>query len=171
YPKAWSPSTGQITADVVYVDAKDEAELRAKYAGKLKGMIVLTGAMREVAARFTPQGTRHDEKSLLALADAPDPATVPPRRFQQNPDARAAAEFTAKKLQFYTDEGAALLVDPGRGDDGTVFVQQATVPQPPPPPGAPAFGPGAPRRINAYDKGAKFLPQLVMAAEHYNRIM
>jgi carboxypeptidase Q len=172
YPKAWSPGTGNITADVVYVDAKDEAELRAKYAGKLRGMIVLTGPMREVTAHFTPQGTRHDEKSLLALADAPDPATVPPRRFQQNADAIAAARFNAAKLQFYTDEGAALLVDPGRGDGGTLFVQQATVPQPPAPPGAPAFGPGAPRRINAYDKDApKYLPQVVLAAEHYNRIM
>jgi hypothetical protein len=166
YPKAWSPGTqGPLTADVVYIDAKDEAELRAKYAGKLKGMIVLTGPMREVQAHFTPLGTRHDEKSLLALADAPDPATVPPRRFQQNPDAIAAARFNAAKLQFYTNEGAALLVDPGRGDGGTLFVQSATVPQPPAPP-------GAPRRFSAYDKDApKFLPQMVLAAEHYNRIM
>jgi hypothetical protein len=173
YPKAWSPGTqGPLTADVVYIDAKDEAELRAKYAGKLKGMIVLTGPMREVQAHFTAQGTRHDEKSLLALADAPDPATVPPRRFQQNPDAIAAARFNALKLQFYTNEGAALLVDPGRGDGGTLFVQSATVPQPPAPPGAPAFGPGAPRRFSSYDKDApKFLPQMVLAAEHYNRIM
>jgi hypothetical protein len=173
YPKAWSPGTqGPLTADVIYIDAKDEAELRAKYAGKLKGAIVLTGPMREVKAHFESMGTRHDEKSLLALADAPDPATVPPRRFQQNADAIAAARFNAAKLQFYTDEGAALLVDPGRGDGGTLFVQSATVPQPPAPPGAPPFGPGAPRRINSYDKDVpKIVPQMVLASEHYNRIM
>ncbi len=171
YPKAWSPGTGgAVTADVVYVDAKDEAELRAKYAGKLKGMIVLTGPMRDVTAHFDPQGSRLNEKDLLALADAPDPATVGPRRFPPpNPDARAAAEFAAKKLQFYTDEGAAVLIDPGRGDGGTLFVQSATVPQPFT---ANAFGPNAPRRIAPYDKTTpKFLPQLVMASEHYNRIM
>ncbi|HEX8180412.1 MAG TPA: M20/M25/M40 family metallo-hydrolase [Pyrinomonadaceae bacterium] len=171
YPKAWSPGTGALTGEVVAIEAKDEAELRAKYAGKLKGAIVLTGPVREVQAHFTPLGTRRDEKDLLALADAPDPATVTPRRFQQNPDAVAAARFNALKLQFYTDEGAALLVDPGRGDGGTIFVQSASVPQPTNP-NAPAFGPGAPRRINPYDKDVpKIVPQIVMASEHYNRIM
>src|SRR6185369_6014091 len=42
YPKAWSPGTGgPITAPVVYVDAKDEADLQ-RFKGKLKGAIVLT---------------------------------------------------------------------------------------------------------------------------------
>ncbi len=36
YPKAWSPSTkGALTADVVYFDAKTDADLD-KYKGKLK---------------------------------------------------------------------------------------------------------------------------------------
>lgn len=175
YPKAWSPGTGALVADVVYVDAKDEAEMRAKYAGKLKGVIVLTGPMREITAHFDPQGTRLNEKQLLDLANAPDPALRPQRRggFPQATDEqRAAARFAAVKQQFYLSEGAALLVDPGRGDGGTVFVQQAAVPQPPAAQGTPAFGPGAPRRFNAYDKDApKFLPQVVLASEHYNRIM
>src|SRR3989454_3260560 len=42
YPKAWSPGTnGPLTADVVYVDAKDDADLE-RFKGKLKGAIVLT---------------------------------------------------------------------------------------------------------------------------------
>src|SRR5213592_460326 len=42
YPKAWSPSTnGAVTGDVVFLDAKNEADLE-KYKGKLKGAIVLT---------------------------------------------------------------------------------------------------------------------------------
>jgi len=37
YPKAWSPGfKGPITADVVFLDAKIEADLE-KYKGKLKG--------------------------------------------------------------------------------------------------------------------------------------
>src|SRR5438093_10510197 len=37
YPRAWSlPTNGPLTADVVYVDAKDEAGL-AKFKGALKG--------------------------------------------------------------------------------------------------------------------------------------
>src|ERR1044072_7810130 len=42
YPKAWSPGlSAPLTADVVYFDAKTEADLE-KYKGKLNGKIVLT---------------------------------------------------------------------------------------------------------------------------------
>ncbi len=197
YPKAWSPSievandapapvgknrraaaatepSHTLTADVVYFDAKDEADM-ARFKGQLKGKIVLTAPMREVKAHFDPLGTRRDEKNLLTLADAPLPRPNPRGGFggNRNADFIAQQQFNAKKLQFLADEGAAVLIDPGRGDGGTIFVQQATVPQPFQ---APNFGggppaPNAPRRINAYDKDApKFPPQLVMAIEHYNRI-
>jgi carboxypeptidase Q len=167
YPKAWSPgTTGPLAAEVVYVDAKDEADLQ-RFKGKLKGAIVLTGKMREVKAHFEPMGTRRDEKDLLALADAPELRQGGGRRF--TPEQRATQLFTCRKYQFFHDENAALLVDFSRlGDGGTIFVQSATVPQPcvenP-------FGPNAPRQIQAYDKTApKIIPQLVLAVEHYNRI-
>src|SRR5436190_19877378 len=52
YPKAWSPGTaGPLTAEVVYFDAKDDADLE-RFKGKLKGAIVLTSPMREVKAHF-----------------------------------------------------------------------------------------------------------------------
>src|SRR4026207_1798976 len=91
YPKAWSPGTnGVITADVVYFNPKDEAELE-QFKGKLKGAIVLTSPMREVEARFEVLGTRRDEKDLLALADAPEPrGGVQRRNFQMTPEQRAA---------------------------------------------------------------------------------
>jgi hypothetical protein len=167
YPKAWSPGTnGPLTADVVYLDAKDEADLQ-RFKGKLKGAIVLTGAMREVKARFEPLGTRRNEKDLLELADAPEPRPGAGRRF--TPELRAALLFSCRKNQFFQDESAALLVDASRaGDGGTIFVQSAAVPQPcvenP-------FGPNAPRQIQSYDKTApKIVPQVVLAVEHYNRI-
>jgi hypothetical protein len=174
YPKAWSPSTkGAVTGDVVYLDAKTEADLE-KYKGKLKGAIVLTQATRELKARFAPLGTRQDEKSLLALADAPAPAGGPNRGggggFRMTPEQRAILQFNVRKLIFAQEEGAAVLVDGSRaGDGGTIFVQQATVPQPIP---DIPFGPGAPRQKAAYDKDApKYLPQVTVANEHYNRIM
>ena len=170
YPKAWSPATaGPLIAEVVYVDAKDEADLQ-RFKGKLKGAIVLTGRMREVKARFEPMGTRRDEKDLLALADAPEPRPGGGgRRFQLTPEQRVAFQFAAKKLQFFSDEGAALLIDASRaGDGGTIFVQSASVPQPV---SDDPFGPNAPRQIQSYDKAApKIVPQLVLAVEHYNRI-
>ncbi len=167
YPKAWSPATaGAVTAEVVYVDAKDEADLQ-RFKGKLKGAIVLTGKMREVKARFEPLGTRRDEKDLLALADAPAPTPGSGRRF--NAEQRAAQLFSMRKYQFFQNEGAALLVDASRaGDGGTIFVQSATVPQPVT---ESSFGANAPRLIQAYDKASpKTVPQLVVAVEHYNRI-
>jgi hypothetical protein len=167
YPKAWSPATpGPLTAEVVYVDAKDEADLQ-RFKGKLKGAIVLTGKMREVKARFEPMGARLDDKELLSLADAPEPARAAGRRI--TPEQRAALLFACRKNQFFQEEGAVLLVDASRaGDGGTLFVQSATVPQPcvenP-------FGPNTPRQIQAYDKTAPpIVPQLVLAVEHYNRI-
>jgi carboxypeptidase Q len=173
YPKAWSPATaGPLDAEVVYVGASNEQELE-KYKGQLKGKIVLNGPVRDLKAHFDPDAVRATEKQLLDLANEPDPATRPPRRPPQGtPDFRAIAAFNAKKMIFYQDEGAALVVDPSRGDDGTIFVQQATVPQPAPAnPNAPAFGPGAPHRIQPWDKDApRIAPQMVLSIEQYNRI-
>lgn len=167
YPKAWSPATGPLTADVVYVDAKDEADLQQRFKGKLKGAIVLTGKMREVKARFEPLGTRRDEKDLLALADSPEPTPGSGRRFTA--EQRAQQVFTMRKYQFFQSEGAAVLIDASRaGDGGTIFVQSATVPQPVT---TDSYGPNAPRLIQSYDKTAgPIIPQLVLAVEHYNRI-
>ena len=176
YPKAWSPGTnGPVSADVVYFDAKDEADM-ARFKGQLKGKIVLTQPLREVKAHFETQGTRLDEKRLLALANSPMPRPQGRGGFggARNADFIAAAQRAAKKNQFLVDEGAAVLVDSSRGDGGTIFVQSATVPQPF---NAAAFGggppaPNAPRRFSPWDKDApKMAPQIVIAAEHYNRII
>jgi carboxypeptidase Q len=171
YPKAWSPATdGPLTAEVVYFDAKDDADLE-RFKGKVKGAIVLTSLMREVKAHFEAPGTRRDEKDLLALADAPEPGRGGGGgrgRFGGTPEQRAAFAFAAKKLRFLHDEGAAVLVDPSRGDGGTVFVQSAAVPAPPT---VDPLDPNAPRPVAVYDKSApKILPQLALAVEHYNRI-
>src|SRR6266404_4641222 len=175
YPKAWSPATnGAVMGNVVYLDAKTEADLE-KYRGKLKGAIVLTQAPRELKARFAPLGARQDEKSLLALADA-----IPPGGgrgfgggggggFRMTPEQRATLNFNARKQLFAQSEGAAVLADASRaGDGGTIFVQQATVPVI-----IPDVQPATPApRVNAYDKVApKILPQIVLANEHYNRIV
>ena len=175
YPKAWSPATnGAITGDVVYLEAKTEADLE-QYKGKLKGAIVLTQTPRELKAHFTPLGTRQDEKSLLALADSPAPGGGRGfggggggGGFRMTPEQRALVNFNARKLLFAQEEGAAVLADGSRaGDGGTIFVQQATVPVmiPDVQPATP------PQRVNAYDNAAKILPQITLANEHYNRIV
>ena len=171
YPKAWSPGfASPVKADVVYFDAKTEADFE-KYKGKLSGKIVLTSATRPVPAHFESQGTRLTEKELLALADAPEPRPTGGgnRGNFGGANARAAFEFANAKLRFFQQEGAALLVDPGRGDGGTIFVSSASVPSPPRDPNATT---PATRGTPVYDKSAPAtIPQIVLAAEQYNRIV
>ncbi len=84
---------------------------------------------------------------------------------------RAQRELASKKAKFLADEGAALLVDcSNQGDGGTLFVAQASVP------GVAAFPvPGQAqqaRRVSAWDKDApRIPPQIVVAKEHYNRMV
>jgi carboxypeptidase Q len=166
FPKAWSPGfEAPLTAEVVYVDARTEADLE-KFKGKLKGKIVLTAPVREVPAHFQAQGTRLNEKELLALADAPEPRPTGGGRgnFGGN---RNLFQFANAKMRFFDQEGAALLVDPARGDGGTIFVQSAQIVPPVTDPNA------APTRgTPVYDKSKpKVLPQMAIAIEHYNRIV
>ena len=210
YPKAWSPgvkimpeatsapvSRGKtktalappqpstvVTADVVYLDAKNEADLD-KYKGQLRGKIVLISQPVEVKAAFDPLGTRRDEKNLLTLANANPPG--PGGGFGGGGGPRAAGGpmtaqerqqqqfqqtvFTARRMNMLVDEGAAAVVDVSpRGTGGTIFVQQATVAQ------------AIPKtveemrtlaRLNYYDPKAeaKMVPQITVAVEHYNRLV
>src|ERR1041384_3075201 len=91
YPKAWSPGLATpLTADVVYFDAKTEADFE-KFKGKLNGKIVLTAPLRDVSAHFEALGTRLNEKDLLALADAPEPRLAPRGNFAHQAAALRAA--------------------------------------------------------------------------------
>ena len=174
YPKAWAPGTnGVINADVVFLDAKDDAALE-KYKGQLKGKIVLMSPIRDLKADFTGIGKRETDEDLAKMAAAPDPATVQRNNGQFTPEQlatrRAAQLFTAKRLVFIVNEGAAMAVDNSRGGfGGTVFVQQATVAQEPPAnPQDPTF-----RRLTPYMKEAEshIIPQMTLATEHYNRLV
>lgn len=165
YPKAWSPSTnGPVTGDAIYVDAKTETDLQ-KYKGKLRGAIVLTGNLRELKAHFNPQANRLGERELLELANAPDPNLRTARRLLGSAEQLTAARFAVQKLRFFEEEAVALIIEPSRlGDGGTIFVQGATVLQ----------DVDAPRDKRAWPwhkDGPKVIPQVVVAAEHYNRIV
>lgn len=191
YPKAWSPGTDTLipkpvfdpkakkskllvvppylitafTGEVVTFNAQNEAELE-KYKGKLKGKIVLVGAMRELKAEFEPQGSRRNEANLLELANAPDPnaprtagATPPPAVGNQQ-----QFQFASRRLRFLHEEGAAVLIDVAfKGDGGTIFVSGAQAVQP----AAPT--PGQPP-MNVRTKGAIVPIQLTTTPEHFNRL-
>jgi hypothetical protein len=167
YPKAWSPSTnGVVRGQVIYLDAKTADDL-AKYKGKLKGAIVLIAPPREAQAHFRPEGTRKTDEELLALANAdlPTPGGGGNRRGGGggNPEQRAAMELVSKKWQMVYEEGAAVVLDAGRGDGGTIFVGSVTMPA--------AADASFDRRPRPWAPDAKVIPQASLAAEHYNRIV
>ncbi len=178
YPKAWSPSTVSVVrGEAVYLEAAKDEDLE-KYRGKLKGAIVLLSPPRDVKAWFDPPGQRQSDERLLALANAdlltpggagPGGPGGPGRNFQQSPEQRAQFQVQSKKWQLIYSEGAAVVLEPGRGDGGTLFVQSATMPTPP---GAPqgTFGRGGGARPWAKD-APQAVPQVVVAAEHYNRLV
>jgi len=167
YPKAWSPGTnGVVRGQPILLEAKTEADLE-KYKGKLKGAIVLLTEAREVKAHYEAPGHRQTDEELLKLADAePQGAGGPggPGRFRMTDEQRAAQQLLNAKWLLLQSEGAALVLEPGRGDGGTMFVQSANL----------AYPQNTPQeqRKNIRDKDAPpVLPQVVVAVEHYNRIV
>jgi hypothetical protein len=160
---AWTPGTnGAVSTDAVFAPLTSEEEL-AQFKGKLQGKIVFTQALREVPALWTAPSSRYSDAQLDELVRETDAA---PRsgRFggraggpgrQGGPTAgRGGPPLFAQRLaQFLKEEGAIATVTTGtRGDGGTLFVQGAAA---------------ANRQPNA-DTG---LPAIVIAVEHYGRIV
>jgi carboxypeptidase Q len=172
YPKAWSPSV-KASGELVYLDVSDPAGLAA-YKGKIKGKVVLFGAIRPVAAHFSPQGERYTEEQLAALNQPPAPRPSG-GGFPGGgrPGGNFAQQFALQRQiqSFLKDEGAAAVLDAGRGDGGTVFVQQASVAPPSTPP-APDGTAGSPRRVSPWKKEAegRIVPQIAVSVEHFNRL-
>ena len=187
YPKAWSPSTPKaIRGTPVYFDAADEKDLE-RFKGKLRNAIVLLAPPREVKASFDPLAARKTDAELLALANgegssfrsfraaapaspdgSPQPNTLggPSGRFGMTPEQQAARAMQTSKMRMIYEEGAAVILEPGRGDGGTVFVSQVSMP--------PGGGPGGGGRGGGASPwspdAAGAIPQLVLAVEHYNRL-
>ena len=164
YPKAWSPGTnGPVRGEVVFLDVRTAEDL-AKYKGKLRNKIVLMFPEREVAVNFLPPAQRTSDEDLQKLSEA-KPRAAEPQSFQQlSPEIRARISLNYQKWQMLTDEGAAVALEPGFGDGGTVYVTNAIVPNPP---DTPEANRRRPWQMNA----PKIIPQVVIAAEQYNRII
>ena len=163
YPKAWSPGTqGTVRGEAVFLDAKTVADL-AEYKGKLKGKIVLISPERQVEPNFMPQAQRTSDEELLKLANAKPPANEA-QRFQMSQERRARAELNYRKWQLLYSEGAAVVLEPGAGDGGTVYVTAASIPSP--------IDMPAEQRPHPWELNKpKVIPQAVVAAEQYNRMI
>ncbi|MGB8959531.1 MAG: M20/M25/M40 family metallo-hydrolase [Candidatus Aminicenantales bacterium] len=149
YPKAWTPGTnGVLKGPAILLSVKALADLD-KYKGKLKDAIVLVQSEQDLPISFEPGASRLSEPDLQKLMLAPEPG---PRR----PGAPSMQDMMARQQlqqavgKFLKAEGAGVVLEPGRGKDGTVFV-----------------GSGGSRV-----KGADMpVPAIAVATEQYNRIV
>jgi hypothetical protein len=167
-PRNFSPSTaGTVTSDVVHVKVEREADL-AKYAGTLRGRIVLMQPARAVRMLEGPVILRMDDGPWWTEAATPveaSPATPPT-------PAQLAAQKERQQLaaaiqRFLVDEGVGVLLERGSDNDmaaggsdltwrtqmtdgGTIF-----------PTSGGSRNPTAPRQA----------PSATLAVEHYNRLV
>jgi carboxypeptidase Q len=149
YAKAWSPGTaGTVEGEPVCFDAADAAAVQS-YSGKLAGRIVLFGPPRTFPA-ITPPG-RWSDAALRELVVGP-----PPPPYQLTEAQRQQGALNAAKWKLLFAEHPAVVVEPGSGEGGTVYVTAAH----------------AAEGKDPWARDAGYLPpQLVMAAEQYNRLV
>jgi hypothetical protein len=159
FPKAWTPGTNGLVKGDVVLAIIDKADDFKKWEGKLKGKIVLVSPTRDVPAYFASPIRRWEEKALTDLTKP----TMDPRRARLGgpggPGGVTAttAAFRKERMAFLIKEGVVALVEmsPGdRGDNGAVRVQ------------APPEG-----EHQRQPTDAAVLPQIVVAGEHYGRLL
>jgi carboxypeptidase Q len=191
YPAAWSPGLKEKEAEVVLLDAGTPDDLEG-YRGRLKGKFVLVSDPVALKPHFEASATRLADSALLRMANAdlqagrrggrrgPGFNRLTPQNIDSMitatiamfPDVDTAAmrrrvigaQMGPLKLAFAMKEGALAVLSAGGGDDGTVLVQAASLPRGPETPGS--------QRMGVYDpKAPETIPQVVVAAEHYNRMI
>lgn len=153
YPQSWSaPTDGKVRGPVVFMNFQEISSLNAlnSFKGKLKGAIVFTAPKRHLEPSFQPDAVLLSKEQLDQMALTPIKVQKQDRKGRY--EGRTGVQ-RRKIIDFLISEGAVAIVSCEQVyDDGIVMVTKV---------------PGRP-----WEKGAP--PQaseLVMAAEHYNRIM
>ncbi len=148
YPRAFTPGTkGKIVRRALIAEVRTKSDLD-RYRGKLADAIVLIEPEKPTPPRFTPEAWRHDAVSLANIwgfGQQPER----PKEHEEDPETLSFEE----RLAFFRAQDAAVLLEPGGSDNGTVLVD------------------GRPRREDRSPVPlSELLPILTVAAEHYNRI-
>jgi hypothetical protein len=146
-PKAWSPGTGgRKKGEALRVSLQTEEDLE-KHRGKLAGKILLLDKEASIQPPLEPLFKRYEEKDLEEVEQFP---IRPPREGEWRERARKEMVFGEKRARFLMEEGVVATVEVSSRDGGPLRVM-----------GTPAYKPGFPEGV----------PALVMAAEHYNRLL
>ncbi len=154
YPRAWSPSTdGPIEAEPLWLADTDESEL-AEWQGKLAGAVVMT---RPEETRFITEDRDYPPDYREATGEVSEGRWSPNSRTgvteeerarldAERQAARAARQQRQALARMMREEGAAVALEPSRGQHGTIFV------------------------LGQSRDDDDAVPTVVMAAEHYNMI-
>jgi hypothetical protein len=162
FPKSWTPGTkGTVTAEVMRVDISSETDFE-KYRGKLAGKIVLTQPARDVKMLDGIIVSRWNNDLIKEAESTPLTAPAGEGRGGRGPT------LAEKTQQFFAREGVVAAIDRGgdqfvagdnqmswraeRADGGTIFVMS-----------------GGPHENDR--AGKDLVPQIVLAVEHYNRMI
>ena len=157
-PKAWTPGTNGLVQGRAVVVRIDKEEEMAKYAGKLKGKIIVFASGKtgiETKPNFTADARRLSDSELLKMALDPhlDETTTDLSQAPKTPAAntRAAAMALRQKIDsFFMAEGVVAVISGGRGTMGTVYTSN-----------------GASRAWDA----KPVLPEMEMGSEHIGRLI
>ncbi|MEO5601220.1 MAG: M20/M25/M40 family metallo-hydrolase [Cyclobacteriaceae bacterium] len=163
FPKAWSPGLKRkIKGEAVYLDIQNEEDL-VRFKGKLEGKFILFSLPATVTPSFKADAWRHADSVLTEMAGAPATRPSAGRRFIPPSETQRLAFL---KWDLCQKEGAVAVLEASSRleDDGTLVVAQATVPYP-------ADLPSEKRIQSWHPQGPQILPQVVVAAEHYNRMV
>jgi len=152
YPKAWSSGTqGNVRGPAVALDFStitSESDL-APFKGKLKNAVVFTAPQRMTPPNFEPDAVILTEEQLDAMARV----SIQPQPAESKYRSSEEGYPRNKILEFLVSEGAVAITAPDHVyDDGTVMVTKV------------------PGRL--WETGKLQRPtELVMAVEHYNRVL
>ena len=170
YPLAFTPGTnGRITGEAVIVVIKNREDLE-EYRGTLQNAIVLISPLQEARPRFEADAVRRSREELERMSQAE--ITVPGEKAEidmieisreyfermllsrdKKPD--TPLRVTAgERAEFFKSEGVRVLLQAGRGGDGTVVVTAR---------------PGS-RRDRSLEAVYNAIPMVSIVPEHYNRM-
>jgi len=141
----------QPPSDALHAVIDDENDFK-EWAGKLKGKAVLVSVTPEVRPLFTAPGRRLTDQDLIDM-QAQQVNTGRGGRGGRGGGPNDPT-FPLKRAQFFAREGVAAMIEPGSGrnDHGAILVGNA------------------PRQYRDA-KEPLTVPQLMVASEHYNRIV
>jgi carboxypeptidase Q len=160
---AWTAgTTGQVKGAAAYAVIETPEDL-ARLKGQLRGKFVLTTALRDAQPMWQPIAKRYTEQELKDMESETDAvgrggrggqrAGGPGRQGGPAGGRGGAQSFASQRTQFFKDEGVLGLISmANRNDSGNILLG----------------GVAANRAPMVTDLG---LPQIVIAIEHYGRIV